>query len=101
MTIRISELKELAFAADVLFKNDKFISQEVDIVSREGPSGTGKGKGKKNKKGKNPEGEGEPNERGFKTASLQEKWTEKMKLRIICCPIMKIHRARVGYIMYK
>ena len=44
----------------------------MDIVSREGPSGTGKGKGKKNKKGKNPEGEGEPNERGFKTASLQE-----------------------------
>ena len=73
MTIRISELKELAFAADVLFKNDKFISQEVDIVSREGPSGTGKGKGKKNKKGKTSEGEGEPNERGFKTASLQEK----------------------------
>ena len=62
----------MAFAADVLFKNDKFTTQEVDIVSREGPSGTGKGKGKKNKKGKNPEGEGEPNERGFKTASLQE-----------------------------
>ena len=63
----------MEFAAGVLFKNDKFSPQNpVDIVSREGPSATGKGKGKKNKKGKGVDGEEEPNQRGFKTASLQE-----------------------------